>query len=79
MSELFWIVKLLSLIVETVPAEIPSIWVCILDVTPSKYPNSVVVTSLTSTLPEPLDCNALEAVKLDEVIVVAPPVIVACF
>ena len=54
-------------------------WVWIADDTPSKYPSSVVVTSLTSTLPEPLDCNALDAVRLDDAIVVAPPVNVACF
>ena len=35
----------------------------IAEVTPSKYPNSVAVTADTAIFPEPLDANALEAVK----------------
>jgi len=38
----------------------------------------VLVTADTATLPEPLDTNALEAVKSVSSIVVAAPVIVAC-
>ena len=56
-----------------------SSWVWIADDTPSKYPSSVDVTALTSTLPDPLDVKALEAVKSSVSIVVAAPVIVACF
>ena len=46
---------------------------------PSKYPNSVVVTSETTILPLASDANALETAKSSLVIVVAAPVIVACF
>ena len=52
---------------------------CTLLVTLFKYPNCVLVTSLTATLPLPLEINALLVVKLLEVIVVAAPVIVSCF
>ena len=38
----------------------------------------MLVTADTATLPEPLDTNALEAVKSVSSIVVAAPVIVAC-
>ena len=38
----------------------------------------MLVTADTATLPEPLDTNALEAVKFVSSIVVAAPVIVAC-
>ena len=56
-----------------------SICVWILDVTPSRYPSSVAVTSDTATFPDPFEVNALEAVRSFEAIVVAAPVIVAFF
>ena len=52
------------------------VWIAL--VTPLKYPNSVDVTELTATLPLPSDANALDAVRFELTIVVAPPVIVAC-
>ena len=48
------------------------------EVTPSKYPNSVSVTSLTAIFCDPLEITALFAVKDSVSIVVAEPVIVAC-
>ena len=49
------------------------------EVTPSRYPSSVAVTSDTATFPEPLDVNALDTVRSFDTIVVAAPVTVACF
>jgi hypothetical protein len=48
-------------------------------VTPFKYPSSVEVTVDTATLPLLFDTRALLTVKLEEVIVEAPPVIVEAF
>ena len=55
--ELSKIVKSLDIV-----ACFPSNWVCIAP-TPDKYPNSVEVTSLTTTFPLPLLTNALLSVK----------------
>jgi hypothetical protein len=49
------------------------------DETPDKYPSSVEVTVETSIFPEPLEMTALFKVKSEETIVVAAPVMVACF
>ena len=49
------------------------------EVTPSRYPSSVAVTSDTATFPEPLEVNALDTVRSLDTIVVAAPVTVACF
>jgi hypothetical protein len=49
--------------------------VCMALVTPSRYPNSVAVTALTATLPEPLEASARDAVKLPVVIVLTAPAI----
>ena len=55
-----------------------SICVWIAEVTPSKYPNSVSVTSDTAIFWEELETTALLAVKDSVSIVEADPVIVAC-
>ena len=55
------------------------IWVCIAEVTPLKYPTSVLVAVDTATLPFASLTNPLDAVKFALTIVVAPPVMVACF
>ncbi len=47
--------------------------------TPATYPNSVEVTEETPTFPLPSETRALEAVKSSVSIVVAAPVIAACF
>ena len=49
------------------------------ELTPSRYPSSVEVTADTATLLEPLETRAREAVRSASSIVVAAPVIVACF
>ena len=54
-------------------------WVWIAEVTPLKYPNSVDVVEDTATFPLPSDTNARDTVKLEVIIVVAPPVIASCF
>ena len=54
-------------------------WVWMFDVTPSRYPISVAVTSETATLPFPSVTIALEAVSVSVSMVVADPVMVACF
>ena len=65
-------------IVEPDPVRVaclPSSCVCIAEETPSKYPISVLVTSLAAILPEPLDITALSAVKFELTTVdTAPPV-----
>ena len=49
--------------------------VCIAEVTPSTYPNSVAVTSDTAILPYPEDTKALEAVKsLVSTVLMAPAI-----
>ena len=47
--------------------------VCTLDVTPSKYPNSVLVTSDTAIFPSALDTTALDASKVSVSIVDPEP------
>ena len=49
----------------------PSIWVWTALVTPSRWPNSVEVTSETATLPDPLETKARDTVKSASSIVVA--------
>ena len=73
-------VSLLEIFVALVEMLVPKEFncVCTADVTASKYPSSVDVTALTATLPLELETKALLAVRLLPVIVVAPPVIVAC-
>lgn len=48
-------------------------------VTPLSDPSSVAVTAETPTLPDTSETNARDAVKSLAAMVVAPPVIVACF
>jgi hypothetical protein len=57
----------------------PLSWVWIADVTPLKYPSSVLVAVETATFPLPSLSSARFAVRLLEVIDDAPPVITACF
>ena len=74
-------VKSVSVIVEAPPVIVSSllfIWVWTAEVTPSKYPSSVEVTSETAILPLPFETTALSVVKFDVVTVVAAPVIVSC-
>lgn len=51
------------------------VWIA--EVTPERYPSSVEVAVDTATLPEASDASARDAVRFDDVIVVAPPVICA--
>ena len=64
-------------VILTVDLSSSCVWM--FEVTPSKYPSSTDVTAEAITLPDELDVNAFDVVRLFVTIVEAPPVIVACF